>query len=166
MKFLKYSGCISSDFVGSLVRIDGELTAIKYRDILEKYMLPLASNRMSPGWYFQQDNDPKHRAGLLMGERKKLPDGRYVRLPGWFSLNSVKLLRTPAYSADMNPIEHIWAFIKYRLRGRRFRNGDHCWEVVKKEWEAIPLDKVIDYVNSMPRRLRAVRLAKGGPTKY
>ena len=66
----------------------------------------------------------------------------------------------------MNPIEHIWAYIKYRPRGSRFRSADHCWEEVKKEWEAIPLDKVIDYVDSMPRRLRAIRLAKGGPTQY
>ena len=53
----------------------------------------------------------------MLGTKRRLPDGRILKIPGWFSLNNVSLLKTPAYSADMNPIEHIWAYIKYRLRG-------------------------------------------------
>ena len=113
------------------------------------YILSLAHERIALNWKFQQDSDPKHTARLMLGTKQRLPDVRILKIPGWINLNNVSLLKTPAYSADMNPIEHIWAYINYRLRGSRFRSADHCWEEVKKEWEAIPLDKVIDYVDSM-----------------
>jgi hypothetical protein len=157
---------MNRDYVGSLVRIDGNLDAPKYEEILATDMLSMARDRCPPNWLFMQDNDPKHTSNRMLGKRVKLADGRFVRLPGWFSLNGVKLLKAPPYSADMNPIEHLWAQIKYRLRGRRFKTRDELWTEVKNEWEAIPLDRVIDLIDSMPRRIRAVIAAKGGPTKY
>ena len=157
---------MSRDFVGPLVRINGNMDATQYRDIMQGHMLPFASDRMAAGWLFQQDNDPKHTSGLMMGPLRRLPDGRSIRMPGWFSLNGVRLLRTPAYSPDINPIEHLWSIVKRELRGQRFRNRDELWAAIQPIWNSIPLQKIIKLVDSMPRRLHAVRLAKGGPTKY
>lgn len=154
------------DFVGSLVLVKGHLNAEQYEQILSKHMLPMAKERMMQEWYFQQDNDPKHKSARMMGPVRKLPNGQRIRLPGWFSLNGIRLLKTPPYSPDINPIEHLWAQLKYRLMGIHFKNKEELWETLKSEWESIPLDKIIDLVDSMPRRLRAIRLAKGGPTKY
>jgi hypothetical protein len=157
---------MSRDFIGPLVRIEGTLTGPKYRDIMEQHMLPTARDRMAPGWKFQQDGDPKHTCKLMMGNVRKLPGGRKLRLPGWFSLNGVQLLKWPAYSPDLNPIEHLWEEVKRKLRGRRFKTQDELWTAVQQAWNTIPLSKVIKLVDSMPDRIRAVILARGGPTKY
>ena len=81
------------DFVGPLVRVNGKLTAEQYREIMEEYMLPTARDRMAPDWLYQQDGDPKHTSDLMLGKRRKLRNGRFVRTPGWFSLNRVRFLR-------------------------------------------------------------------------
>ena len=154
------------DFVGPLVRIVETMDASRYRDILEDNMLPTARERMVPNWIFQQDGDPKHTSQLMMGKRVRRQNGGWMRLPGWFKQNNVSLLSWPAYSPDMNPIEHMWGRVKMSLKGKRFKSGDECWEAVQEAWNKIPLDFVINLIDSMPRRLNAVCLAHGAPTRY
>lgn len=55
-------GCFSHHGVGPLVRIEGTMDRLMYADILKQQMLPYAKANMAPGWYFQQDNDPKHKS--------------------------------------------------------------------------------------------------------
>uniref|UniRef100_A0A914MWW3 Transposase n=1 Tax=Meloidogyne incognita TaxID=6306 RepID=A0A914MWW3_MELIC len=153
-------GCICRDFVGPLVRIVGTMNAIQYRDILEEHMLPMAQERMPPNWHFQQDGDPKHTSQLMMGKRIRRENGGWMRLLSWFRQNNVSVLKWPAYSPDLNPIEHMWGRVKRALRGRRFISGDECWEAVQKAWKEIPLDFVIKLIDSMPRRIYSVILAK------
>ncbi len=45
------------------------------------------------------------------------------------------------------------------------RNGDVLWGQADSAWEAIP-SYINTLVDSMPRRLEAVRAAQGGETKY
>jgi hypothetical protein len=163
---MTFLGCMARNFKGPLVRIDGTLTAEKYRNIMEQDMLPAARANMLPGWEFQQDNDPKHTSKLLMGNMRKLPDGRKMRLPGWFSLNGVRVMKWPAYSPDINPIEHMWSMVKRKLSGRRFHTRNELWLAVQQAWNAIEPEKVSKLVDSMPSRIRAVILARGGQTKY
>lgn len=141
-----------------------------YRDILAQNMLRHGQERMPQDWLFQQDNDPKHVSGLMMGtvRVRRLPGGRRLRIrtPGWFAQNNVRLLRTPSMSPDLNPIEHLWAMVKQKLRGRRLQNKDELWRAVQQAWDEIPLDKLISLVNSMPSRINAVIRSKGYHTKY
>ena len=46
------------------------------------------------------------------------------------------------------------------------RNGDVLWGQADSAWEAIPMSCINTLVDSMPRRLEAVRAAQGGETKY
>ena len=103
---------------------------------------------------------------MMLGPVRRLPGGRKLRLPGWFRLNNVPLLRFPSLSPDLNPIENLWSCIERKLAGKRFDTRDELWEEVNKEWKAIPLDTLINLVDSMPRRMLEVIKAKGGPTRY
>ena len=159
-------GCFSRNGVGPLVRIKGTMDAPQYRDILANHMLPYAQEIMPSNWFFLQDNDPKHTSNLLMGALRTLPDSRKVRLPGSFSLNCVRLLKHPAMSPDLNPIEHLWQIVKRKLGGKRFNSKDTLWEAVQEAWNSISIDTCISLSDSMPRRIHSIIASKGGPTKY
>ena len=45
---------------------------------------------------------------------------------------------------------------------RSSRNGDVLWGQADSAWEAIPMSYINTLVDSMPRRLEAVRLHKRG----
>lgn len=149
------------------MRIDAIMDAPMYRDILEQHMLPFAREKMPEEWVFMQDNDPKHVSKLMMGGVERSRGSLRMRIKtGWFSSNGVCVMRTPAYSPDINPIEHLWAIVKQKLKGRRFKNKDELWTEVQKIWKAISLDTLIKLVDSMPSRINAIIRAKGGVTKY
>jgi hypothetical protein len=112
------------------------MDANQYRDILAQYMLPTAREQMCPDWVFQQDNDPKHTSSLLMGSRT-------LRIRGWFADNGVKVLEWPSQSPDLNPIEHLWAHLSRKMKGKRFRNQDDLFNALRAEWENISIDILI-----------------------
>ncbi|CAJ0947866.1 unnamed protein product, partial [Mesorhabditis belari] len=101
-----------------------------------------------------------------MGRTVRLANGGRAHLPGWFRANRVQLVSAPPYSPDLNVIEHLWAFIKTKLKGRRFNSKADLWYFVRRVWATIAPQILRDLVDSMPRRLQAVIAAKGGPTKY
>lgn len=51
-----------------------------------------------------------------------------------------RMLFHPPNSPDLNPIENVWAMLKKRLQNieNLSTNKDALWEVVQREWEAIP----------------------------
>ena len=87
-------------------------------------------------------------------------------MPGWFAENRVKLVKAPPYSPDLNVIEHLWAFVKSKLKEKRFGSKVELWYYIRRLWTTIGPQILRDLVDSMPRRIKAVIAAKGGPTKY
>ena len=75
----------------------------------------------------------------------------------------------PASSPDLNPIENVWAILKYRVR-RRMNGGPHTHtalvEAVQAEWDALEQDEIDRVILSMERRVNALLLAKGGPVRW
>jgi len=135
------------------------MTAEIYRDILADTMLPFARDRLAKDFIFQQDRDPKHTAGIIMGNAKK-------GIVGWFEQNQVEVLDWPPQSPDLNPIEHVWDHIYRKLVGRRFKNLAELYHGVETEWKAVDLNYLVKLVDSMPKRCAAVLKARGFPTKY
>lgn len=148
-------GCMFWEGVGNATRIDGKMDAELYCQILEDDLMG------SLEWYglevgdviFQQDNDPKHTS---------------KRAKSWFEDHGFNVLKWPAQSPDLNPIEHLWNHLKRRLAEYpEPPNGViQLWERVEKEWEAIPKEVCKNLIESMPRRIEAVLKAKGSYTKY
>jgi transposase len=75
--------------------MDGPL----YVKILENFLLPFLSTAFPDGNYrFMQDNDPKHTSRVAKE---------------FYESKDIKWWRTPASSADLNPIERVWRELKY-----------------------------------------------------
>lgn len=148
-------GCMGWNGVGKLVEVQGKMNADQYCEILDDGVVDSFEKLDIPEdeRIFQQDNDPKHTS---------------KKATKWFEDNDIQVLEWPAQSPDINPIEHLWHHLKYRLQQYPTPpKGVHeLWERVEKEWNEIPPETCQKLIESMPRRIQAVIKAKGGHTKY
>jgi transposase len=148
-------GCMLWEGVGYATRIEGNMDGKLYASILEDELQQTMEyyKKTPEDVIFQQDNDSKHTS----------KDAR-----NWFEDHNLKVLIWPANSPDINPIEHLWNYLKQRLG--EYPNPPNgileLWERVETEWEKIPVEMCQRLISSMPDRIRAVYKAKGTWTKY
>jgi transposase len=148
-------GCMTISGPGYMTQVDGRMDAKQYVDILDQNLLRSARDTGFSGsdFIFQQDNDPKHTSKLAKS---------------WFSRHSIEVLRWPAQSPDLNPIEHLWTSLKLKLNGYSTdpKSIHELWARIDHEWNLLPPDFCYTLIASMPARVKAVIKAKGGNTKY
>lgn len=148
-------GCMTWYGPGFICEIEGVMDGSLYVEILED-CLPRTQR-----WYgiktkdmiFQQDNDPKHTSRAA----KK-----------YFVDHKIRRLFWPPNSPDLNPIEHLWAYVKRQLGKypKPAKGIDELWKRIQEVWNAIPASLCQSLIESMPRRIQAVKKAKGGYTRY
>lgn len=145
-------GSMSAGGVGNLAFIDTTMNAEGYVNILRDNLSQSAQKTgLRRGFIFQQDCDPKHTSG---------------KAKEYFKKNEVNVLEWPPQSPDLNPIEHVWSHLKVALGPHRSTSKSDMKEKVKKAWDDILPSVTEKLVLSMPKRLEAVIIANGGPTKY
>ncbi len=78
----------------------------------------------------------------------------------------VKVMDWPNISPDLNPIEHLWGILKWKVEEFKVSNIQQLRDVVMEEWKRTPVATCEALVNSMPKRVKEVLENNGGHTKY
>ncbi|UYV72116.1 hypothetical protein LAZ67_9001869 [Cordylochernes scorpioides] len=142
-------GAIEYDSRSPLLRIQGTMTAQRYvDDVLRPVTLPYLQG--VPNALYQQDNARPHTARISQQV-----------------LQDVQMLPWPPYSPDLSPIEHVWDIIGRRLHAlSQPRSEDELWQMVEREWRAIPQDAIRTLIDSLPRRVAACIAVRGEAFGY
>jgi transposase len=148
-------GCITAAGAGSYCRIFGTMDASLYVEILGgEFLQTLEDLGLTVAdVIFQHDNDPKHTSKLATN---------------WLADNEVEVLDWPAQSPDLNPIEHVWGYLKQQLAlyPEPPAGIEELWDRIQEQWERIPVSFITALYESMPERIEAVLAAKGGYTRF
>ncbi len=82
--------------------------------------------------------------------------------------NEFTLLKWPTKSPDLNPIEHLWDVVEREIRIMDVQptNLQQLCDAIMSLWTKISEECFQHLVESIPRRIKAVLEAKGGPTRY
>ena len=146
--------CMTSKGPGLFRKIDGILIKETYKNILENELIEtLEKYQIDKNQViFQHDNDPKHTSKIVKE---------------WIS-NNLQVLRWPAQSPDLNPIEHLWALLKIRLNKYDTPPSGmiELWSRVKEIWESFTENECKKLCHTMPDRIKAVMRSKGRWTNY
>ncbi len=103
--------------------------------------------------YFEQDNAPCHKSQIISD---------------WFLEhdNEFTLLKWPP--PDLNPIEHLWDVVEREIciMDVQPANLQQLRDIILSIWTKISEECFQQLVESMPRRIKVILKAKGGPTRY
>ncbi|GFX05505.1 transposable element Tcb2 transposase [Trichonephila clavipes] len=74
----------------------------------------------------------------------------------------------PAYSPDLNPIEHVWDALGRRIAARLHHpeNTQQLKQILIEEWVLLPQEMLHQLVLSMRRRCESTIAVRGGHIPY
>ncbi len=143
-------GCMSACGMGSLHIWKGTINAERYIQVLEQHMLP-SRHHLFQGrpCIFQHDNARPHTASITTSWLRR----------------RIRVLKWPACSPVLSPIENIWRIIKRKIQQRRPKTVEQLEACIRQEWDNIPIPKLEQLVSSVPRRFQTV-IKRGDATQW
>ena len=143
-------GCFSYHGMVALHLINGIMTGPVYRDILvDELQFSADLMGISDDFIFQQDLDPKHTSPAPTD---------------FFKENRIEVLEWSPQSADISPIENLWALVDWAVPLSERTSIPRFWAALQKTWYSMDSDLLKRLVLSVPGRYTDVIRAKGGPT--
>lgn len=135
----------------------GGYSAQSYCNALDKGLVPY----YEPGLTFMEDNARVHTARITRQ---------------WHEEHGIWVMEWPPYSPDLNPIEHLWAFLKQQIikdypetlewSGSHAMLKERLAPLIVEAWQRIPQEYLDSCWQSMKKRCEAVIEAEGWYTKY
>jgi hypothetical protein len=148
-------GAIGWDYKSPLVFLEKEpgnkgITSKAYlHQVLEPIIFPLF-DQLGPEYYYMEDGSGVHKA---FARQAKLQ-------------HSIHGFTWPPSSPDLNPIEHIWRYMKEELKKLPFPPLTQVAlkEEIQRIWDSLTPEHWRHYIARMPCLVEDVIKAKGGPT--
>jgi len=124
-----------------------------YQGILERnvQLSVIKLGLLRRSWVLQQDNDLKHTSKSTQE---------------WFKTKRWTVLKWPAMSPDLNPIEHLWGDLKTAVGRRHPSNLGELEQFAQEEWDKLPVERCRKLIHGFRKCLTTVILSKGCDTKY
>jgi transposase len=149
-------GCFSSQGLGPLVALEGMQNQHSYIELLKEHLVPeiqAAEANFGISMTFMQDNAPCHKTNLVAEFLKK---------------KKIKTLDWPPQSPDLNPIENLWAYIKliHKKKFARPTSKAMLVDQIFQIWDALEVDKITNFTQSIENRLKECVRREGGITSY
>jgi transposase len=146
-----------------LVIMDRDPDALRGSYSSKSYIAALRKGLL-PSW---------RRSQLFMQDNARIHTSRAAI--GFLADHRITPIIWPAYSPDLNPIEHLWWHLKKRMykfypQYNNYSRAEEEWDgfckALKECWRSIPGKLIRKLILSMPRRMAACRKAQGWQTKY
>lgn len=136
-----------------LVFLERNVNGQTYGDLLQTQMMPFIERTFGGAQHciLQDDNAAPHRAAEVQRLKHQL---------------GLRTLRWPSRSPDMNPIEHVWSYMKRQIRQHPPGNVRQLRQMMTDAWRRLPQELLRRLILSMPRRVTSLLLARGGYTRY
>ncbi|GBN96913.1 hypothetical protein AVEN_125716-1 [Araneus ventricosus] len=129
------------------------MTGLIYRDVILEQHVRLFRGALGAEFLFMDDNTRPHRANIA----DECLQSEDITRMDW-----------PAYSPDLNPIEHVWDMLGRQISARQ--PPPTCLPELRRalldEWCNIPQDQIHNLILSMPRRCKACIASSGRHTPY
>ncbi|GFU38487.1 transposable element Tc3 transposase [Trichonephila clavipes] len=124
-----------------------------YRDVILELYVRLFRGAMGAEFLFMDDNARPHRANIV---------NEYLQS------EDITRVDWPAYSPDLNPIEHVWGMLGRRIAARQ--PPPTCLPELRRallgEWCNIPQYQIDNLILSMPMHCKACIASSGRHTSY
>ncbi len=148
-------GIFSWHTLGLLVPIDHRLNSTAYLSIVADHVHPFMTTVYSSSDATSSRIMHRHKAQIISD---------------WFLEHDDEftLLKWPSQSPDLNPIENLWDVVEREIHIMDVQptNLQQLRDAIMSIWTKISEEYFQHFVESMPRRLKPVLKAKGGPTWY
>ncbi|GFY27300.1 transposable element Tcb2 transposase [Trichonephila clavipes] len=134
-------------------RRQGSVTGDRYCDEALLPHVRLFRGAIGPNFIFMDDNARPHRTVAV----EELLEREDITRMDW-----------PAYSPDLNPIEHEWDALGRRVAARLHHpeNTQQLKQMLIEEWALLPQEMLHQLVLSMGRRCEATIAVRGGHVPY
>ncbi|GFX97162.1 transposable element Tcb1 transposase [Trichonephila clavipes] len=129
------------------------MTGHIYRDVILEQHVRLFQGAMGTEFLFMDDNARPHRADIV---------------DECLQSEDITRIDWPAYSPDLNPIEHAWDILDQRITARQ-PPPTYLLELRRAlldKWCNIPQDQIYNLILSTPRRCKACIASPGRHTPY